>query len=537
MSADKLILGDIITMEPGHPRAEALTVKDGRIQFAGSEETARALCGEATEVLDYRGSFVYPGIVEGHCHPDMAGSRIKWQADLTAGESMPEYVEMMAGFIAQNPGLDEYRGAGWCERECKPTAAMLDAICPDVPVVLQSVDGHSMWLNTPGMAKYGIDAAAAEYWGTDIIRLGEDGSPTGYISEGPVNKITMSASYTDDQRDAAYLAWQDFAFEHGLTACLHAGITESTCRIYERLEKSGKLKIRTYGVFMVDEHVEDYVDQVRVAKELAERYNSEHFKVVGIKIFMDGVVEAHTAWMCEGYEDDPDNTGVKRMCDFDRVSDLYAAAGEAGMFVHAHTIGDGAVKFAVDCIEAAEKRTGNFSARHALCHLQVVRSEDVRRMADLRISPVVAPLWVPVHPLYYPQAVEWIGAQRAAAMYPIRSFVDCGAPVTFHTDYPVSTDMDVPRSVYCAVLRTTPEFGEAGVHLPSERISREQSLAALTSEAAYSMWQEDEIGMVAPGYVANLTVFDSDFLLDDIERVGASKLVATIVDGEVVYSA
>ena len=537
MAADKLYLGSIITMEPGHPVAQAVTVKDGRIQFAGSVETARALCDDATEVIDFGDNCIYPGIIEGHCHPDMAGVRIKLQADLTAGQTMPEYVELMGAFIKANPGQEEYRGAGWCERECKPTAAMLDAICPDAAVVLQSVDGHSMWFNTAGMRKYGINKEAVDYWGTDIIRVGADGEPTGYISEGPVTKIMLAAAYTDEQRDASYLAWQDFAFAHGLTACFHAGITENTCKIYARLEKAGLLKIHTFGVFMVDEHCEDYVAEVQCARELAETYNSEHFQIVGIKVFMDGVVEAHTAWLLEGYADNPEATGVKRMRDPERVTALFEAAAKEGFLVHCHTIGDGAVKFAVDCIEAAEKRAGDFTARHALCHLQVMRPEDVKRMADLRITPVVAPLWVPKHPVYYPQGVEGLGEERAAHMYPIKSFIDAGAPVVFHTDYPVSTDMGVPRSMYCAVLRTSPDLGEAGVHWPEERISREQALAALTSAAAYSMKQEDKLGMIAPGYVANLSVFDKNFLVDDIEEVGASQLVATVVDGEVVYRA
>ena len=537
MAADKLFLGNIITMEPGHPVAQALTVKDGRVQFAGSVETARALCDDATEVVDFGDNYIYPGFVEGHCHPDMAGTRIKLQADLTAGETMQAYVELMDAFIKANPGLDEYRGAGWCERECKPTAAMLDAICPDVPVALQSVDGHSFWFNTKGMEKYDINKEAADYWGTDIIRLNDDGVPTGYISEGPTIKIILSAQYTDEQRDAAYLAWQDFAFEHGLTACLHAGITENTCKIYQRLEAAGKLKIYTFGVFMIDEHCEDYVAEVQRAKELAAKYNSQHFQVVGIKIFMDGVVEAHTAWMCEGYEDDPENTGVKRMCNPETVTELFAAATREGFLVHCHTIGDGAIKFAVDCIEAAERQTGDYSARHALCHLQIMRPEDVQRMADLRIVPVVAPLWVPKHPVYYPQAVEEIGEERAAHMYPIKSFIDAGAPVVFHSDYPVSTAMSIPKSMYTAVRRTDLENGDAGIHWPEQCITRKEALAALTSRAAYSMKQEGQLGMLALGYRANMTVYDKNFLEDDLAEVGASQLLATVVDGQIVYSA
>ena len=537
MAADKLFLGNIITMEAGRPAQEAMTVKDGKVQFVGTRETAEALCDENTEVVDFGDSYIYPGIIESHCHPDMAGVRIKLQADLTPGQSMAEYVEIMDAFIKANPGADEYRGAGWCERECKPTAAMLDAICPDVPVALNSVDGHSQWLNTPALAKYNIDQACIDFWGTDIIHVDENGAPTGYISEGPTTEISTAATYTDEQRDAAFLAWQDFAFEQGLTAVMHAGVRDSTCQVYDRLIKAGKWKLRTYGVFMIDEREEDYVARVKHATELAAKYNNEYFQIIGIKVFMDGVVEAHTAWMCEGYEDDPECTGVKRMRDLERVTELFTAATKEDMLVHCHTIGDGAVKFAVDCIEASQKQTGDFTARHALCHLQVVRPEDVQRMADLRIMPVVAPLWVPKHKVYYPQAIQGIGEQRASRMYPIKAFADLGAAVTFHTDYPVSTDMSVPRSIYTAVTRTAPEMGEEGIHWPEQCISRQQAMEALTTVAAFSIKQEDKLGMLACGYVANMVVFDKDFLADSLDDVADAKLQATIIDGETVYCA
>lgn len=537
MAADTLILGNIITMEPGKPPQEALTIKDGRVQFVGSAATARALCAEDTEILDFGEGTVYPGIVEGHCHPDLAGTRLKLQADLTSGNSMPEFVRIMAEFIQANPGLDEYRGAGWVELECKPTAAMLDDICPDIPVVLQSVDGHSMWMNTPALAKYGIDRGCVGFWGTDIIRVDAEGNPTGYISEGPCIEIYQKASYSLEQKCEAFLAWQEFAFSHGLTACLHAGVTEDVCKTYDSLIKTGKWKLRTYGVYYVDERSEDYVAKVREAQELAARYNSEYFQIVGIKIFLDGVVEAHTAWLLDDYADAPGTTGVKRMRDFGRVTELFAAATEAGYLVHCHTIGDGAAKFTIDCIEAAQLQTGTFTARHALCHLQVIRPEDIQRMADLRITPVVAPLWSPKVPTYYRQEVDYLGRERAAAAYPIKSFADAGATIAFHTDYPVSTDMNVPLSVYTAALRTKPKYGKEGVRNAAERISREEALAALTSGAAYSMKQEDTLGMLAPGYVANMVVFDKDFLEDDLESIAQAKLIATIVDGKTVYSA
>ena len=537
MKADKLILGNIVTLDPRNPILKAVTVKDGLVQYVGSERIARQLCDENTEIMDYGENYIYPGFIEAHCHGAMAGPRLAFYAPLNSGKSMDDYVRIMKDYIEVHPDNDFYYGAGWAEKEKEPTAAMLDAICPDKPIVLNSVDGHSLWFNTKGMELYGINQDMIDSWGTDIIRVNDDGTPTGYISEGPVNDILVKmGKMSDEDLKKAFLVWQDFALSQGITAYYEAGVTEHYIGIINELIKEGKVKLRIYAGFMINERDNDYVAGVRKAKALADRYNNEHFKIIGVKIFMDGVVEAHTAWMDKEYTDRPGYTGVKRFCDFDRVVELYKEAERLGLNVHQHTIGDGAVRFALDCMEAAQVQTGNMDMRNAFAHLQVMRKEDVKRLCELNGIAVVAPLWMARSDGYYEQSVRYIGEKRTFYGYPLKSFIDNSGILAFHSDYPVSPEMSVPRSIYMACQRNLPDSEDFYQWNANECISREDAIKGLTAGPAYAVKEEERLGALMIGYVANMCVYDTDFIHAPIDDIPRSRLVAAIIDGDEAYT-
>ena len=217
--------------------------------------------------------------------------------------------------------------------------------------------------------------------------------------------------------------------------------------------------------------------------------------------------------------------------------ELITEANREGLSVHAHSVGNGATHFMLDCIEDAEKITGNMDQRNILAHLQYVTDEDIRRMAETGSIPAVPPLWTPKEPGYYEQEVSIVGQELADKAYPIKSFFDAGASVVFHSDYPVSPTMDVQRSIYMAEKRALPEAGEDTCRNISEAITREQSLRAITINVARQFRQEHRMGSIEFGKLANMTVCDSDFLHDNIEKVLQAMIIATIVDGEEVYKA
>ena len=538
-----IILGNIITMDEKRPFAKAALVKNGVFAYIGNAEEAKELAGADARVLDYGENFIYPGFLESHCHGYFAGDRAVGQANLMqAGfTDYVKYREIIKDFIAKNPQRKLYVAAGWVENEEYVTKAYLDEIYSEKPLIMQTGGGHSMLLNTKALEWAGIDAAYAKKMGYDMVHVDENGEPDGYICENPVMELMPKLPMTLEDAKDYLLAWQDYAFQNGYTGVADAGVEiffKDCAQAYHELEEGGWLKLRTYGYMLAADNVADPKAEVaRVAADRA-KYSGEYFQIVGIKAFLDGVTEAHTGWQNQDYLDQPGYHGVERFNDHDKMVELIAEADKEGLAVHVHSEGGGAVHFMLDCIEDAEKITGDKDQRNVLAHLHFVTDEDIRRMAETGSVPAVAPLWTPEAPILYDQEVAYVGKELADEAYPIKSFYDAGANVVFHSDYPVSPMMNVKFSIYTAEKRSYPPglFGDSPRNL-KEAITREQSLRAMTINVARQFRQEHRLGSIEVDKIANMTVFDCDFLHADIEKVAQANIIATIVDGEEVFKA
>ena len=540
-----LILGNIITMDEKRPFAKAALVKNGAFAYIGSAEEAKRLADKDAQVLDYSENFIYPGFLESHCHGHFAGDRFIGQANLmqVGLTDYAKYREIIKEFIAKNPQRNFYVAAGWVENEEYVSRAYLDEICSDKPLIMQTGGGHSMLLNTKALEWAGIDADYAKKMGYDLVHVDKNGDPDGYICENPVVEIMPKIPITFEDAKNYLLAWQDFALQNGYTAVGDAGADlfyKDSPKAYVELEKEDKLKLRTYAYMMVPDNVADPKAEVaRIAAQRAQM-SGEYFQIIGIKTFLDGVTEAHTAWQNQDYLDQPGYHGVERFNDHDKMVNLIVEADKEGLAIHVHSEGGGATHFMLGCIEDAEKITGDMDQRNVLAHLHFVTPEDVRRMGATGSVPAVPPLWTAEISGLYDTEVSYVGKELAENSYPIKSFFDAGANVVFHSDYPVSPMMNVKYSIYTAEKRSYPKEvlgGRDKPHNIKEAITREQSLRAMTINVARQWHQEHRMGSIEFGKIANMAVFDCDFLHDDIEKVAQANVIATIVDGEEVYKA
>ena len=539
-----LIFGNIITMDEKRPFAKAALVKNGVLAYIGSAEEAKKLAGKDAKVMDYGDNYIYPGFIDGHAHGCFAGYRAIGQANLAqAGlaTDYPKYREIIKDFIAKNPQRQIYLAAGWVKNEEPITKEYLDEICPDKPLIMNTGDAHSCLLNTKALEWAGVDAEFAKKHGYDLVYVDENGEPTGFICEGPAFAIINKVPVTVDEAKTYILAWQDFAFSNGLTATAFAGddLRFPEAEAYYQLEQEGKLKLRTYANVIISDNPDDPKAEIANVAAIRARYANEYYNIIGAKVLLDGVVEAHTGWLLDDYKDQPGYHGVERYNDHDKMVDLIVAADKEGLSVHAHSVGNGATHFMLDCIEDAEKITGDMDQRNILAHLQYVTDEDVRRLGATRSVAAVPPLWTAKMSGTYDMEVAYAGKEWADRAYPIKSFFDADANVVFHSDYPVSPIMDIKLSIYMAEKRAVPKFfmdGDTQRNI-KEAITREQSLRAMTINVARQFHQEHRMGSIEFGKLANMTVYDCDFLHDDAEKIVQGTLIATIVDGEEVYKA
>ena len=537
MKADTVIYGNIITMETDYSRAEALAVKDGRIIFVGDREDVEEYIGENTRALHYGDSYIYPGFIEGHCHPVGAGLAM---LNLSAVDchSTEELLKLIEKYVSDNPAFDQYRIDSWHAAECPIDKKLLDEICSDKLVVVLSDCGHICCANTAAMNILKIDESWVKKYGTDMVRVDDNGEMTGVFNDAAKNDLCSAYPTTVSEFEKAILDWQSFALSNGITAAGEACVNivgEGAVEAYHNVAADGRLIMPTFAMFETRDDGRDMVKDAERIAGLRDKYATGNFKMDTIKVFVDGVTEGHTGWFLNEYRDEPGFYGLQRVTHIDALTAMTQRAYELGMNVHFHTIGDAAAKCVCDSFEDIDKDILR-KQRNAMAHLEYVRPEEIKRIGDMNITAVVAPMWVSKDSTP-PASIEaqYVGWEMVENAYPIRSLIDAGAKVTFHSDFPVSPKLNMPLNIYTAVVRNNPDAAPEMARKPEEAVTRYEALCALTKNAAYQFRAEDQLGTLEVGKVANMVVYDRDFMNCRLEKIATATLMATVINGEEVY--
>lgn len=544
--ADQVVYGNIITMDDKNECAEAVACKDGRIVYVGTKDGVKDYTGKNTIVYDYGENSVYPGFLDAHAHGAFYGWRAIGQANFLEGCSYDDYVEIFKKYIKEHPGKEYYMASGWAILGVEPTHELLDKVSTDIPLIANSGDGHSMLMNKKAMEICGVTKDTVKQYAQGEVKVDANGEPTGMFSEEPALWLLNNLPLTKDELKDFILEWQKFAFAHGYTGGGEAGaslFSKNQDPAYIELAKEGRLKFRTYSYVTINDNTETPEKDVEDAVAHAKENDSEFYKTAGFKVFLDGVLEAETSWLIDEYKNKPGYYGVKRFKDHDKMVRLITAASKYDLSVHAHSVGDGATKFMIDCIEESKKATGNKNQRNALAHLQHVRREEFKRFADTDTVAVTPPLWIPSAEGAIDKEIACVGPEKAMTDYPIGSFMKAGACTVFHSDYPAGFVLNAPASIYVAQERGIDRETAQAVGMNflyrgiGEKITAKEALLALTKNVAYLFHEEDNLGSIEVGKCADFCVFPINFLTEKSTygKMMAINPVATIVAGEVVY--
>lgn len=540
MKADVIYKGKVITLDNHDTIAEAIGVKKGKIIFVGSVKNAEPFIDDQTKLVDLGKSCIYPGFIEGHAHGLLAANKFAWFADLTKGKNVKDYLNILRQFIEDHPGREDYVGNGCVLNEKPlPTCKMLDEISTDACIYMQTEDGHTLWVNSKVLEKFKKEIEEARKADPETVDVDENGKPVGILSDAICMTIFAMLKEPNPVIKKGLMDWQTLSFSEGYTAAVDAAVTQNdnirALECYHELVQEGKWKLRTYASYFITEVGDNQIQEIRYAKDCAKKFNCEYFKINSTKFFMDGVVEAHTAGLTEDYCNTPGNKGQLRISDSHLLAQWMEESFKNGLGVHIHSVGDAATQIAVAAAAEVRETIYDFGQRIVLAHLQLVRPEDYAKFGEYQIIACVPPLWVPKSKIYYPQEVSYLGEERASHGYPIKSFVDQNTTIIFHTDYPVSSIISIPHAIFRAIERYRPQDGIETQRWKEEGISRKEALYALTKNVAYSINEQDRLGTLEVGKIANMSVFDTDFLTCKIEDIPEAELVNTIVDGEIVY--
>lgn len=538
--ADIIYKGRVITLDNKDTIAQAIGVKQGKIIFIGSVKEADKFIGSKTKLVDLGHNCIYPGFIEGHAHGLLASNKFAWFADLTKGKTVQDYLDILRHFIEDHPGREDYVGNGCILNEKPlPTYQMLDEISKDVCIYMQTEDGHTLWVNSKVLEKFKDQIEEARKIDPETVDVDENGKPTGILSDAICMTIFAQLKEPNKVVKRGLMDWQTLCFSEGYTAAVDAAIAHNDSikapECYSELAKEGKLKLRTYASYFITETGDKQLQEIKYAKECAKKFNCEYFKINSTKFFMDGVVEAHTAGLTKDYCNTPGNKGQLRISDSHLLAQWMEESFKNGLGVHIHSVGDAATQIAVAAAAEVRETICDFGQRIILAHLQLVRPEDFAKFGEYQIIACVPPLWVPKSKVYYPQEVTFLGEERASHAYPIKSFVDQNTTIIFHTDFPVSQIVSIPHAIFRAIERYRPQDGVETQRWKEEGISRKEALYALTKNVAYSINEQDRLGTLEIGKIANMSVFDTDFLNCKVEEIPDAELVNTIVDGQIVY--
>jgi predicted amidohydrolase YtcJ len=529
----------------GTVRAAAVGVRDGHVVGVADEAELRDRLPGA-EVLHLPGRLVVPGFTDAHVHPPFAGRDLGnvWLHDLGGRE---EYLAIVGAYAADHPDVPWILGGGWAMEHFPggtPHKRDLDAIAPDRPVFLFNRDVHGAWVNSRTLELAGIDRDTPDPPDGRIERDPETGEPTGMLHEGAAYTLNdrLVPPPTTADWEAALLRAQAHLHSLGITAWQDAWVTPATQAAYESLAASGRLTARVVGALWWErskgiEQVESLLSR-REAGAKARHEGAGGFHAGTVKIMVDGVLENGTGALlepyCDGCGGHTDNRGIS----FVAAEDLAAAVTRLdaeGFQVHMHTIGDRAVRDALDAVEAARDANGPNDHRHHLAHIQVIQPGDVRRFGRLGVVANCQAFWAQSEPQMDDLTIPFLGPERTVLQYPFASLRRTGATLAMGSDWAVTT-ADPLAQIEVAVNRADPRRRDVPAFLPDERLSLDEALTAFTAGSAY-VNHDDEGGAIAPGRRADLAVLDVDVLADGAPPVADAKVELTLASGTVVHGA
>ncbi len=532
---------NVHTLDGQRPHATAICIDGKRILRVGSDEEARACVGKDTRVVDLRGATVVPGWVDAHYHLSGVGWR-EMRLNLEGTPSAAALAAAVAERVARAESDEWIVGRGWIETHWQPaqfpTRAVIDAVSPRNPVILERADGHASLANSIALRLAGIDERTPDPAGGRILR-DESGSPTGMLIDRAaelVEKVIPAPSEREELMALRLAAERSQRL--GLTMIHDAGRTGqdelSDWREIDRLRqlyREKRIKLRVYkSIVGPGAGARRLLAKGPVVGEAGGRLT-----IRAIKMQIDGALGSRGAALLEPYSDEPGTRGLFRLTD-SQVRPVLEEALRRGIQVETHAIGDHGNRHTLDLYERAFARVpasarATVQPRWRIEHAQVVHPDDMPRFAALGVIPSMQPSHA-ISDLYF--APSRLGQERLAHAYTWRSFVDLGVPVPGGSDAPVERGEPMIE-FYAAVARKDLQGRSGEGWHPEQAVERLDALRMFTAWPAYAAFMEKDLGSIEAGKLADLTILPADILKIPPPQILETRTVMTVIGGEIVH--
>lgn len=539
--------GKIVTLDRGRPEVQALAVRHGRIVALGADAAIADLIGPRTRVIDLHGTLATPGFIESHGHFMELGQSLT-ELDLTHAHTWADIVSQVAvAAKAAKPGA-WIVGHGWHQEkwdrvpqpnvEGLPLGDKLSAVSPDNPVLLEHASGHAVFVNHKALELADVGPHTPDPQGGAIVRDSK-GRAIGMLRDNAMDVVYKAvdagkARRSPAERTAAAtrqvgLAAHD-ALSKGITTFVDQGENFATIDFLHGLADTQGLPLRLHvlvnaeSVASLRAHLAQY--------RLEHVGRSGHFSVTGVgEILSDGALGTHSAWFLKSYADQPGTTGlnVTSMSTIRQIADI-ALADHFQLAVHA--IGDRANHEVLDVYAAEFKMHPQaHDLRWRIEHAQHLDPADIPRFAELGVIASMQSIHACSDG---PYVIKRLGEKRAReGGYVWQSLLKTGVVVANGTDVPVEDEDPIPN-FHCAVTR---ELRDGSRFFPKQVMSREQALRSYTEAGAFAIFEDKRLGTLAVGKQADITVFDRDLMAEPAAAIDNTRVLYTIVGGQVAYQA
>ncbi len=479
--------------------------------------------------LDGKGRTLLPGLFDAHGHVMGLGISAL-TLDLSGTKSLAEAQAKIADYARAHPERRWILGRGWNQEIWGlgrfPTAADIDAVVADKPVLLERVDGHAQWGNSAALAAAGITARTVSPPGGRIEKLAS-GAPAGVLVDGATSLAEKAVPQPlPAERDLALATAQDILLSLGITAIADMGTSPEDWNTMRRAGDKGALRVRFIS----------YANSIDTALSIAGAgptpwLYSDRLRMVGIKMYADGALGSRGACLKQPYADAPGQTGLCFLDDT-KMRNIMSRAAMNNLQVATHAIGDAANAQVLSAIEELAQ-TYKGDRRWRIEHAQIIDPADLPRFGR---NGIIASMQ-PVHQTSDRTMAEArLGPARLGGAYAWASMLRNGSTLAFGSDVPVESANPFP-GLAAAITREGADGQPFGGWQPQERISREQALAAFTTGAAFAGQAEDRIGRLSPGYRADFILIDVDPMLSTPAELRATRVDETWVGGKRVFRA
>jgi predicted amidohydrolase YtcJ len=529
MGVQLFVHGVIYTLDQNRPIVTGIAVKEGRIIDVGDAGQLLAKYQTPqTEVIDFEGKMVVPGLTDSHMHLVAHGMKLQ-SLDFSECADAFEMKRMLQEKIEQTPKGEWVIGRGWNENNFEDkkifTKEELDELSSGHPIFLTRVCGHAFLTNSLGLSISGIDQMTSDPAGGKIAR-GANGELTGLLLEtaGLMVQQKIPADTYEYLKESLQVAIKD-CWSKGLVGChtedvRYCGGFKQTYRLFDEVLNQEKLHFRVNQLVY-----HDYIDEM-MAEGKTIGSGSSFFDIGAMKIFADGAMGGRSALLSEPYNDDSSTNGVA----IHTPEELKALVGHARQYnlpIAVHTIGDLALEYTLDAIEAYPLSNGV----DRIIHAQVLRADLLERMLELPLAIDIQPRFVAAD---FPWVMDRLGKERIRWSYAWKTLIHSGLHCAGGSDAPIEP-IDPLLGIHAAVTRIRPEEAFHEGYLPEQRLTPLEALHLFTTGSAYAEQKTKDKGTISMGKFADFTVFEQDLFKMDPAQWLENKVNMTIVGGQIVY--